>query len=230
MFTEAIKRELGIEDPFYGIKPYKLGARKYQSKIDAQHVLDSAFRDLYPTQSYLFIALGLLAGLRKAETDHLLWDQVDFLKSTVTIRSTKYYAPKSPSSTGSVMIPRELTEILGIYRSRSNSIFVIGGPAHDNSDGHRCRRVSNRAIYWLRAYEDSSGNCPLAEVRAPIHTLRKELGAIVTSRHGIFAAQQILRHSDIKTTSHYYADYKAQITTGLSLPPLSPGRETSTLD
>ena len=43
-----------------------------------------------------------------------------------------------------------------------------------------------------------------------IHTLRKEAGAIVATRDGIFAASQFLRHADIATTAAHYADKKTR--------------------
>jgi hypothetical protein len=49
----------------------------------------------------------------------------------------------------------------------------------------------------------------------PLHELRKELGAILASAHGIFAAQSVLRHAQISTTAAYYTDKKRRITAGL---------------
>ena len=51
--------------------------------------------------------------------------------------------------------------------------------------------------------------------RKPLHELRKELGAILASTHGIFAAQSVLRHAQISTTAAYYTDKKRRITAGL---------------
>ncbi len=48
-----------------------------------------------------------------------------------------------------------------------------------------------------------------------LHELRKELGAILASEQGIFAAQSVLRHAQISTTAAYYTDRKRGITAGL---------------
>jgi hypothetical protein len=45
--------------------------------------------------------------------------------------------------------------------------------------------------------------------------LRKELGSILANEQGIFAAQQVLRHAHIQTTSRHYADKRKSITAGL---------------
>jgi hypothetical protein len=50
----------------------------------------------------------------------------------------------------------------------------------------------------------------------PIHTLRKEIGAVIASRDGIWKASRYLRHSDIRITSKLYADKKVPVTAGLA--------------
>lgn len=50
----------------------------------------------------------------------------------------------------------------------------------------------------------------------PIHTLRKEIGAVIASRDGIWKASRYLRHSDIRITSKLYADKKIPVTAGLA--------------
>ena len=49
----------------------------------------------------------------------------------------------------------------------------------------------------------------------PLHELRKELGALIATEQGIYAASRFLRHSDISTTARHYADHKARISVGL---------------
>jgi len=44
---------------------------------------------------------------------------------------------------------------------------------------------------------------------------RKEVGALIATAHGIYAASQFLRHSDITTTARHYAQHKARISVGL---------------
>jgi hypothetical protein len=48
------------------------------------------------------------------------------------------------------------------------------------------------------------------DAEKPLHTLRKESGALVVSREGIYAASGHLRHRDIATTSAHYADKKSR--------------------
>jgi hypothetical protein len=53
-------------------------------------------------------------------------------------------------------------------------------------------------LKWLRAQG----------IRAtkPIHELRKEVGSIIASTHGIYAASRYLRHGDIQITAAIYVD------------------------
>jgi hypothetical protein len=48
-----------------------------------------------------------------------------------------------------------------------------------------------------------------------LHELRKELGALIVTEHGIYAASRSLRHSYITTTAQHYSDQKARISVGL---------------
>ncbi|HRJ72937.1 MAG TPA: hypothetical protein PLS03_11990, partial [Terrimicrobiaceae bacterium] len=59
-----------------------------------------------------------------------------------------------------------------------------------------------RLYTWLRAKGISA--------RKPLHELRKELGALVTTEFGIYAASRILRHNDVATTARHYSDVKTR--------------------
>jgi integrase len=72
---------------------------------------------------------------------------------------------------------------------------------------YRCK-TSCAALYaWLR----TKGITALK----PLHELRKELGALLASSHGIYVAQRGLRHANISTTAKTYADKKGRISAGL---------------
>jgi hypothetical protein len=49
----------------------------------------------------------------------------------------------------------------------------------------------------------------------PLHELRKEVGAVIATKQGIYAASRFLRHSDITTTARHYAALKAPINVSL---------------
>jgi hypothetical protein len=53
------------------------------------------------------------------------------------------------------------------------------------------------------------------DANKPVHELRKEIGALIATQDGIFAAKTFLRHGDITTTARHYADHKSRISVGL---------------
>ena len=57
-------------------------------------------------------------------------------------------------------------------------------------------------VWWLRRHG--------VNAEKPLHTLRKESGALVVSREGVYAASRHLRHRDIAVTSAHYADKKSR--------------------
>jgi len=72
---------------------------------------------------------------------------------------------------------------------------------------YRCEPILDRLNEWLRSKGVTASK--------PLHELRKEIGALVATQHGIYAASRFLRHSDITTTARHYADHKARISVGL---------------
>lgn len=72
---------------------------------------------------------------------------------------------------------------------------------------YRCDALFKQLNDWLRQHGVTTIKLP--------HTLRKELGALVTTKHGIYPAKDMLRHSDVSTTARHYADQKARVSVGL---------------
>ena len=72
---------------------------------------------------------------------------------------------------------------------------------------YRCDATFKTLVTWLQD-QGVPGH-------RPIHTLRKEIGSVIASRDGIFAASRYLRHSDIRITSKLYADTKTLVSAGL---------------
>jgi len=216
LFSEKARKyasaELILPDPlpFAGVELPKKGNTAYQSKIDAGELIAKARQEL-TGEPFKIFALGLLCGLRKREIDLLTWGQVDFSKGLIRIERTEYFQPKSEDSTGEVDLDSELLAILRGWKATASGPFVIEStraPRHDASRvNYRCTRHFETLYAWLKAQGVTA--------RKPLHELRKELGAILASTDGIFAAQSVLRHAQISTTAAYYTDKKRRITAGL---------------
>lgn len=226
----------GIVDPFAEVNFFSSKNRRYHSKFDAEALLRDAQRDLMsprsdspPTnenselKSEAFKALIIFAftGLRRKELDLLVWDQVDLNQRWIDLCYTKYFSPKAESSIGRVPLDEDAVSVLRGFRARAeNDEFVMKGekPRPKASYSYyRANKTFKFLLSWLRSYQLADGSCPLEDVQKPLHELRKEVGAILTTRYGIYAAKTVLRHSDISTTASYYADQKTPVSVGIRL-------------
>lgn len=224
LFSEKCRRfapsELVLPEPlpFVGVELPRKGGTAYQSKINASELIQNAQRELTGEPFKIFV-LGLFCGLRKREIDLLLWSQIDFDKNQVRIERTKYFEPKTEDAIGTVDMDEPTAELLRKWKVRATGEFVIESsrrPRHGKSRANYRCTPHFRALYsWLRDHG--------VNARKPLHELRKELGALLASQKGIFAAQTVLRHAQISTTAAYYTDKKRRITAGLGA--LLTGRE-----
>jgi integrase len=195
--------------PFEGVELYPRQSAKYFSRIDAKELLLKAEKELRWADTPAFVAmlLALGAGLRRKEIDSLCWHQVDFDRELLRIEATDKAQLKTSDSRGEVFIDSSLAALLKEFHAGADSEFVIQcdgkeGGVTNWGQKYRADAVFDRLNDWLRA----NG----VKAQKPLHELRKELGALVTSEHGIYAASRILRHSDVSTTARHYSDLKTR--------------------
>lgn len=236
VFTEEILGAAKLEElesPFTGLKAYSSERTRYESTFDAEAVLAAAEKELaapraegeslhaYNRRMEAFKALILFGftAIRRREADLLLWEQVDFANGFIQIARTRYFEPKAESSIGRVHLSEDALSLLRGFRARDpKDEFVLKGFRPRLNKTYSCYRSEKtflRLIEFLRGYTDESGKQPLADTQKPLHTIRKEIGAMIATRAGIFAAQRFLRHAEIATTERYYSDQKAVITAGI---------------
>lgn len=197
--------------PFEGVPLEKEPSLRYISKMDPYAILALAKEQLEKTEPEAFkvMILALVCGLRRAEIDNLLWRAFDFPNSTMRVESSEYHELKSEDSAGKLDLDADTLALFRSYRAKDpTSIFVIKSPLKPDSKAksgrYRCNPVFDTLIAWLR----KNG----VDGHKPLHTLRKEIGSIIASEHGIFEASRYLRHADIHITSAFYADKKKTIT------------------
>lgn len=198
--------------PFAGVKMPKRGSLAYKSKINAPELIATALKELRGQPLKVF-ALAMFPGLRKGEIDLLPWTRVDFAKAVIRIERTEHFAPKSEEASAEIDIEPELLELLKQWKSEATGEFVIEAdraprPLSTRAE-YRCEAHFQAVYAWLRKHGVTA--------QKPLHELRKELGAILASEQGIFAAKAVLRHSHISTTAGFYADKKKRITGGLGV-------------
>ncbi len=237
LFSDDLRRklEVSLENPFAEIKPFKREVRGYRSHFDAEALLMMANGELmrpqdqgetetaYIRRTEAFKALLIFAftGLRRRELDLLEWSQVNLDRALIEIRRTRNFEPKAESSLREVHLAPDAVTVLRGFRARNpEDEFVMKGHKPKAKTGwayYRAGKTYEFLLAWLRDYKLEDGSKPFAEVQKPLHELRKEVGAILATRFGIFAAKSILGHSNIALTAGYYADQKEAVNVGLRL-------------
>jgi integrase len=197
--------------PFEGVSLEKSPSLRYVSKIDAFAILAAARDELAESDQEAFkvMLLALVCGLRRSEIDNLLWRTFDFPNSQLHIESTEYHELKSEDSAGVIDLDADTLALFRGYRAKDpTAVFVITSAYRPRNETkarcYRCNAVFKRVLEWLR-----EKGVPPAK---PLHTMRKEIGSIIASEHGIFESSRYLRHSDIRITSAFYADKRKTVT------------------
>jgi integrase len=197
--------------PFEGVTMEKPPSMRYVSKMDPYAILASAREELAEAKPEAFkvLVLALVCGLRRSEIDNLLWRAFDFSNSILRVEASEYHQLKSEDSAGEIDLDADTLALFRSFRTKNpTSSFVIESPNRPRSQMktrcYRCNAVFEQVLAWLRGKG--------VETTKPLHTLRKEIGSVIASEHGIFEASRYLRHSDIRITSAIYADKKKAVT------------------
>lgn len=224
LFAPSLLRELkGLTMPatlpFAGVELEETGSTKYVSRINAQTLIAAARAELKGTdpETYKAFLLGLFVGLRKAEIDLLEWRMVDVASHSIRLEQTEWLHLKTQDSAADITADAEvIAELRALMPPPTEARgpwgqFVLTSlrpPRPESSRAYyRCEDTFQRLNEWLRNKGITANK--------PLHELRKELGALIATEHGIYAASKFLRHSDITTTARHYADHKARISVGL---------------
>lgn len=218
LFHPEVIKDLPFQVPhplcWEGVKRYERGSVRYFSKVDGRILLAGLKNSLKSEnpEAYKCGLLALCAGLRRREIDLLEWRMIHAGRNCIQLEETEFLRLKSPTSRAEIEIDPETTTELLSFKPASKSKYVISGneyPAHrkDSKPIYRCDEVFEALIKWLRSHGITE--------RKPIHTLRKELGAMVSTQDGIYAASRILRHATLNTTVDHYVDHTKRISVGL---------------
>ena len=224
LFSPALLRELkGLKLPtvlpFAGVELEESGSQKYVSKINAKTLIAAAHSELRDTdpEAYKAFLLGLFAGMRKAEIDSAEWRMLDTTNNILRLEETEWLHLKTRDSAADITIDPEVATELNALKPAPTaererwSQFILKSPHAPQPEAlrayYRCEETFDRLNAWLRGKG--------IQANKPLHELRKEVGAIIATEQGIYAASKFLRHSDITTTARHYADQKARINVGL---------------
>ena len=228
--------EIALPDPlpFSGVENLRgASVPQHSSKIDAAEIIEAAFAHFsapqgerervedFKTRSEalkVFI-LALFCGLTRQEIDGLQWDSIDFKTGKIAVRRSETARLKTQAREGDVAIDPHTLARLKAMKESAAGVFVIesknAAKAATRYTRYRATVTYEALSRWLKEYEDDQGRKPLANVKKPLHELRKEAGAVIVQQFGIYAASKFLRHSNIATTARFYADDTRNINTGL---------------
>jgi integrase len=217
LFAPKYLRQMGtivpVSNPFSEIRFEKKQSQRYRSSFDIYKLIAAAKEELKeqePEQFKMFL-LASMAGLRRAEIDTLLWEQVNFGAGIISIHPTKYFHPKSEDSIGVIEVDPELLAVLKEMKTTATADFVIESSVDARPDAtfdhYRCSYLFEKLILWLQAHG--------VQGTKPLHQLRKEFGSLVCDRHGVYVASAMLRHSSIEVTANHYLERKGRKTVGL---------------
>jgi integrase len=224
LFSLTLIRELkGLKLPavlpFSGVELEEAGSQNYVSKINAQTLIAKARSELRKAdpEAYKAFLLGLFAGMRKAEIDSAEWRMLNFNTNILRLEETEWLHLKTHDSAADIAIdPEVMSELRALRPTQVRkparwSQFILQSTHAPRPDAlrpyYRCKDTFNRLNTWLRGKGIRSNK--------PLHELRKEVGAVIATEQGIYAASKFLRHSDITTTARHYADLKSPISVGL---------------
>lgn len=202
--------------PLHGVGSFPAGSARYDSKISAELLFTAADTELRESDppAYTAFLLALVAGLRRGEIDGLEWGHVDIEHNVIRIRESAWLHTKTKASAADVAIDPWMMAALRAIKSGSNSSFVVGSNREPKEGGarirYRCEPVFKRLNLWLKSKGVSA--------RKPLHELRKEVGAIIASKDGIYAASRYLRHATVAMTDLHYSDLKHRVTAGIGKP------------
>jgi len=224
LFAPSLLREIkGLTMPavlpFAGVELEETGSTKYVSKINARTLIAAARRELKgaDAEAYKAFLLGLFVGMRKAEIDLLEWRMIDFAGKSIRLEQTEWLHLKTQDSAADITVDAQvIAELRALVPAPTDapatwSQFVLTSTRPPRPESprpyYRCEDTFDRLNEWLRGKG--------VQANKPLHELRKELGALIATEHGIYAASKFLRHSDITTTARHYADHKTRISVGL---------------
>jgi integrase len=188
---------------FEPLKFEKNGSMKFHAPpgISYTGLLKAAREDLRSKHSevYKLFLLCLCAGLRRAEADTLLCNQLQPEDNSIRVESTAYHQPKHDSC-GIVYVDSALMKELLSLTDTTNEFVVSSQIQWKNTKYvfYRCESHWKTLIDWLAGKGITA--------RKKVHELRKLFGDAIVKQNGIFAGSAQLRHTTIQMTANHYTD------------------------
>jgi len=198
-------KKLGFYDgdnPFVGVERYSIpnGVPKFLNPEQISKVMQIAGED--SRDAHVFFALGIFAGMRKAEIDNARWEWFDFDSKLITLQSSDSFVLKDKDAR-TIPLSDNLAAILQPYRQGSGYVIKPDKqPGRYIRYRYDARKMFNRVktaagLPWLTP-----------------HILRHTFGSTLAGAGvSIYKIQKWMGHSSVATTQVYahLQDYDADI-------------------
>jgi len=209
IFNLAIKWGYLRENPSKSVKKLKVDDAKqvrFLSQDECKRLLDACSADLYPIY-FTF----LNTGMRKAELENLVWDDIDFERRKIKIRRKDFWQPKTGE--------REIPMSEQVYQLLQR---LYGETPKNRRDGFVfCEENGNQLKTKLRERLIRIAKQAGIEDLTKLHTLRHTFASHpVMKGVDLPTVQKLMGHSDIQTTmiyAHLAPDHLADAVNKLDL-------------
>jgi integrase len=166
------------------LKPFIISDDKVEAIMEKGRGLEQTHPEFF--KIFLLAASG---GLRRSEIINLKWGNLQrfggdwFLVLNETKGGTDQRA-SIPASTAD--------KLVSLRNGHGDEDYVIDSP-------NRPKLLDRQFVPYLKEEFGITHSKPL-------HYLRKVLGALIATKHGIYAASKSLRHKSVAVTEQYYSD------------------------
>ena len=192
MLNLAINWDYLKESPMKRVKPLKVDDKKpfrYLTDDECQRFLDAC-----PPRLFAAYFAFLSTGMRKAELEHLRWEDIDFQNRLVMIRQKPDWKPKTGER--EIPISDDLLTVLQAHKMKAKKsgqddfVFEIVG----TGKSHNMLRTELIKIARQAGIDNLT----------KVHTLRHTFAShLVMAGVDLPTVQKLMGHSDIETTMIY---------------------------
>lgn len=214
-FTLAINLDLISKNPTTTIKFSTTSEKEVLALTREEQKMVEEYCFKSNKNNYIGIIICLYTGIRLGELLALTWDDIDFNKKYLYIKKTSYMVkingkntivtntPKTKKSNRLIPIPAKLIQLLAIYKSKSNSEYII----------HTYKNTMVEMRSYQRTFESILNKCKIKHynfhcLRHTFATRALELGIDIKT------LSEILGHTSVAITlnryTHSLLEYKVQ--------------------
>jgi integrase len=203
IFDKAVQNDLIIKNPVEHVNVPNTG--KTERRALTEYEIEILKKTATTHRGGLFALTLLYTGIRRGEALALTWNDIDLNNRTISINKAAYFngnqmdikTPKTKAGNRIIPIPDELYEALKKAKKTSTSVFNL------NTQSAFKRMWDS---FMTTANKIAGGNSKIKAIeRITPHMLRHTYATILYNAGvDIKSSQELLGHSDIKTTLQIY--------------------------